>query len=209
MLGLSDKKKRLGIEPVIHATAQVTDCTFGKYVEVGHECRLLESSLGDYSYICRQGDVAYSDIGKFANIASFARIGPTNHPMWRASLHHFMYRSEQYGFGPDEEWLFDWRREQRTTIGHDTWIGHGATVLAGVSVGHGAVVAAGAVVSKDVEPYTIVGGVAAKSIKDRFPDNVKARFLDLCWWDWEHERLGAAVADFRRLSVEEFLDKHE
>jgi serine acetyltransferase len=94
-------------------------------------------------------------------------------------------------------------------IGHDTWIGHGATLLAGVKVGNGAVIGAGAVVSRDVEPYTIVGGVPARLIRERFSASVMAGMDALAWWDWEHERLLAALADFRALSGEEFLKKYQ
>ena len=129
--------------------------------------------------------------------------------MWRATQHHFTYRSSQYGFGPDDHWLFDWRRGQRTTIGHDVWIGHGVIVLPGVTVGDGAVLAAGAVVSRDVPPYTIVGGVPASPIRERFPAEVRERLMRLKWWDWSHEQLGQAVPDFRDLAIEPFLDKYE
>ena len=76
-------------------------------------------------------------------------------------------------------------------------------------VGHGSVVAAGAVVCKDVEPYSIVGGVPAKAIKDRFPVNVQVRLVRLAWWNWPHEKKGTALADFRQLPIEAFLDKYE
>jgi serine acetyltransferase len=69
------------------------------------------------------------------------------------------------------------------------------------------VIAAGAIVSKDVAPYTIVAGVPAKLIKPRFPANIARRIEALAWWDWEHERLQAALADFRSLSPEAFLEK--
>lgn len=203
------RSKRLGLEPLIHDSAQIVDCQFGKYVEVGRECQLLESEFGDYSYICRYGDVAYASIGKFVNIASFVRIGPTNHPMWRASQHHFMYRSEQYGFGENERLIFDWRREQRVAVGHDVWLGHSVTVMPGISVGHGAVAASAAVVTRDVPPYSVVGGVPARRIKDRFPERIQVRLMDLAWWNWDHERIGDALDDFRTLNIEEFLEKHE
>ena len=101
--------------------------------------------------------------------------------------------------------FFDWRASKRVTIGHDTWIGHGATILPGVTVGNGAVVGAGAVVSKDVAPYTIVGGVPAKPIRERFDRRIAERYQALAWWDWDHARLRAALDDFRALAAEAFL----
>ena len=202
-------EKGPGSVPFVHPTAKITDSELGTYTEVLEKCLLLESVLGDYSYLSSGCDVAYTDIGKFVSVASQVRIGPTNHPTWRATQHHFTYRSEKFGFGPDEDWLFDWRRKQRTFIGNDVWIGHGAIVLPGVRVGHGSVVAAGAAVCKDVEPYSIVGGVPAKAIKDRFPVNVQVRLVRLAWWNWPHEKIGAALADFRQLPIEAFLDKYE
>ncbi len=97
------------------------------------------------------------------------------------------------------------RRSKRVTIGHDTWLGHGSTILPGVTVGDGAAVGAGAVVSKDVAPYTIVGGVPAKPIRERFDRKTAERYQALAWWDWDHARLRAALDDFRHLSAEAFL----
>jgi hypothetical protein len=93
-------------------------------------------------------------------------------------------------------------------IGHDVWIGHGATILAGVTVGTGAVVGAGAVVSKDVAPYTIVGGVPSHPIKERFPKAVQDGLLALGWWDWNHDKLAAALPDFRNLDADQFVEKY-
>jgi ABC-type multidrug transport system fused ATPase/permease subunit len=102
------------------------------------------------------------------------RINATNHPTWRATLHHFTYRAGDYWPDADmEQDFFAWRRENRVNIGHDVWIGHGATILPGVTIGNGAVIGAGAVVSKDVAPYTIVGGVPAKLIRERFMFQLK------------------------------------
>ncbi|MFT7026919.1 MAG: phosphonate metabolism protein (transferase hexapeptide repeat family), partial [Paracoccaceae bacterium] len=153
---------RLTQTPFIHPGAEVTDCTLGRYTEVMAGACLTRVTMDDYSYVAGFNDIVDTTIGKFSNIASYVRINPGNHPYQRASLHHFMYRSADYwdDASPDQA-FFDWRKSTPCVIGHDTWIGHNAVILPGVTVGHGAVVAAGAVVAKDVAPYTIVGGVAA------------------------------------------------
>ena len=93
-------------------------------------------------------------------------------------------------------------------IGHDVWIGHGAIILPGRTIGNGAVIAAGAVVTKDVAPYTIVAGVAAKPVKLRFPEKLANALQELAWWDWEHETLRHALPDFRALGAEAFVEKY-
>jgi phosphonate metabolism protein (transferase hexapeptide repeat family) len=201
--------KKLGLEPLIHETARVVNSVLGRYTEVADRCRLDEVEMGDYSYIMQDGAVWCATIGKFANIAAAVRINATNHPTWRPTLHHFTYRAADYFDGAENDHdFFTWRRENRVTIGHDVWIGHGSTVLPGVTVGDGAVIGAGAVVSKDVAAYTIVGGVPAKLIRERFPKPVADRMQALAWWDWDHDRLFAALEDFRQLDAEEFLAEY-
>jgi hypothetical protein len=200
--------KSLTEAPNVHDTATLIDCTLGKWTEVMAHVTMREVTFGDYSYIVRGGNVVWSTIGKFCSIAEGARINPGNHATWRAAQHHFTYRAAQFGLGEDDVEFFQWRRDHWVTIGHDVWIGHGATILPGVSIGTGAVVGAGAVVSKDVAPFTIVGGVPAKPIRERFPRAVQEGLLALAWWDWEHERLAAALQDFRELDAADFVEKH-
>lgn len=195
---------------IVHAGSTVVASTLGRCTEVGEGSRLEHVELGDYSYCDRLCDLANATVGRFSNIASFVRIGATDHPLDRASLHHFLYRSEKYW--PDATDDADWfaqRRARRAAIGHDTWIGHGAQVKPDVTVGDGAVVASGAIVTKDVPAYAIVAGVPARVVRMRQPPEIAERLVRLAWWDWDHEMLGARLADFRSLSAEHFLERYE
>lgn len=196
--------------PMLHPECEITDVTFGAFCEIGRGSRVTHSEIGDYSYCDRYCDIANASVGKFANIASFVRIGATDHPLDRASLHHFMYRSAAYW--PDAADDADWfarRRARRVVIGHDTWIGHNAQIKPEVTVGHGAVVASGAVVTRDVPAYAIVAGVPARVIRMRLPEDLAERMIALAWWDWDHARLRMALDDFRKLSVADFLERYE
>jgi phosphonate metabolism protein (transferase hexapeptide repeat family) len=194
---------------VIHPDCEITDCEFGAFTEVGRGSRLAHVAMGDYSYCDRVCDLANAEIGKFANIASFVRVGATDHPLDRASLHHFLYRSASYWEDtPDDADWFAQRRARVARIGHDTWIGHNAQVKPEVTVGHGAVIAAGAVVTRDVAPYTIVAGVPARPLRARLSPDLAERMINLAWWDWDHARLRESLDDFRSLSAAAFIEKH-
>lgn len=147
---------------------------------------------------------------QFANIAAFARIGATDHPLHTAACHHFLYRSDDYwdDAGRDED-FFAHRRYRTAHIGHDTWIGAGAMIKPEASLGDGAVVAAGAVVTRDVDPNTIVAGTPAKPLRLRQPSEIAERLIALAWWDWSHAAIRKALEDFRSLAAEAFLEKYE
>lgn len=200
---------KLSETPFVHATAEVGNSALGRWTEIAERTRFDDSTLGDYSYVMQDCSVWCAEIGKFSNIAAAVRINATNHPTWRPTLHHFTYRASDYWEDAEHEQdFFAWRRSKKVHVGHDTWLGHGSTLLPGVTIGDGAVVGSGAVVTKDVAPYTIVAGVPAKPIRERFSRAVAERYQALAWWDWDHARLRAALDDFRALEAEAFLEKH-
>lgn len=201
---------RLSAErPLIHPDCLIMEATFGAFCEVGQGSRILNSTFEDYAYCDRLSDIANTTVGRFANIAAMTRIGPTDHPMAHASLHHFLYRSSYYwDDAEDDPAYFAARQARRTVIGPDTWIGHGAIIKPEVTIGAGAVVASGAVVTKDVPPYMIVAGLPASVLRPRFAPDIADRLLTLAWWNWSHDRLRGALDDFRKLQAEAFLEKY-
>lgn len=194
---------------VIHPGAKVTNSHFGPWTEVGEGARIVNSSFEAYAYCDRFADIANTTVGRFANIAAMTRIGPTDHPFAHAAQHHFLYRSSYYwADAEDDAAFFAARAARRTTLGPDCWIGHGAVIKPEVTLGAGAIVASGAVVTRDVAPFLIVAGCPALPLRPRFDARTVDRLLALGWWDWDHGRLRAALADFRSLKAEAFLEKY-
>lgn len=194
----------------VDPSVSLREVVLGDYVEIHKGAQLEYATIGDYSYLQEYTFVSDTTIGRFTAVAAMVRINAPNHPYDRPTQHRFTYVPEYYWPGQvRDHGFFAERRAARCTIGRDVWIGHGATILPGVSVGDGAVIAAGAVVTKDVAPYVIVAGVPARPIKRRCPEAVADRMIALGWWDWSHERIAACVDDFRDLSFEAFLEKHE
>lgn len=195
-------------ETAIHPTARLREARIGRQCEIGERCAIEYATIGDASYLGRDCMVADAEIGKFTAIAADVRIGAPNHPMGRPSLHRFTYVPEYYDAAAVRDAaFFAERRGDRVRIGHDVWIGHGVIVLPGVTVGDGAVLAAGAVVSRDVAPYTIVGGVPARPIRERFPRDIVARLARIAWWDWPFETVLARVAEFQTEDIAAFCDR--
>jgi phosphonate metabolism protein (transferase hexapeptide repeat family) len=198
------------VTPMIHSGCEIVNSHFGAWCEVGAQSRVINSTFEDYAYCDRMADIANTTVGKFSNVAAMTRIGPTDHPFANAAQHHFLYRSSYYWDDvADDPTFFAARAARRTTLGADCWIGHGAIIKPEVTVGVGAVVASGAVVTKDVGPFMMVAGCPAKPLRARFSPDIIERLLVLAWWDWDHQRLRAALMDFRSLKAEEFLEKYQ
>jgi len=196
--------------PWIHETAVVKNSRMGAWTMVGQRSEVFLSDLLDYAYLVKDAEVFNAEVGKFANVASRVRINPVNHPMWRASLHHFTYRSVSHLMGDnDDEEVSNWRNQHRVVIGPDVWIGHAAILMPGVSVGTGAIIGSGSVVTKNVPDYTIVAGNPARIIRRRVTEDVEQALKRIAWWDWDRAALIAAVPDFRNLDAAAFAMKYD
>lgn len=203
------KQIQLTKEVTIHESSHLSNVTFEDYNEIGIFNFIENSHFGSFSYTGQFCFIQNAQIGKFSNIAACVRIGPTDHPMQRPTLHHFTYRPSMYGFGEENEKYFFLHREKRITyVGHDTWIGHGAIIMPEVKLGHGSVVGSGAIVTKDLPSYAIAVGVPARIVGYRFEEKIVEKLLDIAWWDWDTDLFKDRYLDFR-LPIEAFIEKYE
>lgn len=133
-------------------------------------------------------------IGKFCSIACGAKFlfNSANHSLTSLSTYPFPIFFEEWGLERAQV-TRAWDYKGDIVIGNDVWIGYEAVILAGVTIGDGAIIGTRAVVTKDVPPYTVVGGVPAKPIRKRFPDDTIAALLALRWWDWPEERIAGCL----------------
>ena len=150
-----------------------------RYVNVELPDPAIPMKMGAYSYVRSNSRILHvREIGRYCSIGRDVTLGetPRNHPVdWVSTS-----LSVSHQYKPEL---------QLTSIGHDVWIGHGAVVMAGIKVGHGAIIARNAVVTKDVEPYQIVGGNPAKPIRYRFDEQTRNALLQSQWWLYDRKRL--------------------
>ena len=160
--------------------------------------------IGDFTYGCplimTWGESTKLKIGKFCSIGANVQIlmGGNHHTDWCTT----------YPFNV----LLDGETTPSkgdVTIGNDVWIANDVTIMSGVTIGDGAVIANGAVITKDVEPYTVVGGVPARELKRRWPYKEAWEIFNLAWWDWPLEKLALAVPYLASDDVNELVEFHK
>lgn len=165
------------------------------------------SSIGDYSYVGRRSSLVMAEIGNYCSIASGTVVGMGTHTLNNISTSP-IFTEKHNATGTswcESSTEFPYRK---VIIGNDVWIGARAMILGGVTIGDGAVVGAGAVVTKDVPPYSIVGGVPARIIRYRFSQEVINKLLDVKWWSLPEYILKENINLFQTNNIElERLDR--
>jgi len=145
-------------------------------------------------------------IGKFCSIACRAKFIMTsgNHTMKSLSTYTFPIFYEEWGL--DVSHITDaWDNKGDIVIGNDVWIGYDAIIMSGVKIGDGAIIGARAVVTDNVLPYTIAGGVPAKVIKKRFNDDVISKLLKIKWWDWPYKKIQTNIQMIQSGNIDELV----
>jgi len=198
------RKQHLHLEYMV----EIKNCSFGNYNTIYKYARVRDTELGDFSYIARNCQVYNTKIGKFTCIGPNVNTGMGAHPSQEfVSSHPLFYSTlgQSGGLVIVEKNLFD--EFPQTVIGNDVWIGNNVTIKYGVRIGDGAIIGSGAVVTKDVEPYSVVGGVPAKIIKYRFsPEEID--FLDkFRWWDKDLDWIRTNKELF--IDIRSFMAKHK
>lgn len=185
----------------ISGNSSIVNTKFGQFNYV-ENASINNATFGDFSYVGSDSYVNFADIGKFTCIGPGVQIGLGEHPVTDfVSVHPIFYsKARQVGISFADKNYFE--EYNKTEIGNDVWIGAGVIVLGGINIGDGAIIAAGAVVTKNIEPYTIVGGVPAKFIKRRFSEEKITELLKLKWWDKDFEWLRKNYKKFH--SVKDF-----
>lgn len=197
--------------------SSVARSVFEGYNAVYENSMVLYCNVGLFTYISSHTSLAHTKIGRFCSIADHVDICLGYHPTSVfVSTHPTFYDNTSLRLGATlhkGERLFKdiFRKNQvdpnyQIVIGNDVWIGSHSIIMGGVTIGDGAVIAAGSVVTKDVEPYSIVGGAPAKHIKFRFSEDKIKHLLDIKWWNWPFDKIAENYTDFS--DIEHFLNKY-
>jgi len=181
---------------------------FEGYNKIDKKVNLANSFVGLGTYIAPRSVLPSTIIGRFCSIAPNVEIITGGHPASFVSTHPaFFSTNKQAGFSFVHHTLFEENRyvdkEKKISvkIGNDVWIGYGAKILEGILIGDGAIIAAGALITKDVPPYAIYGGVPAKLIKFRFPKDQIDSLLNIKWWEFSIEQLDLYKSLFSDISL--------
>lgn len=207
------KNCNLGDYSKINDFSRLENCELGIHSDIQRYAMCYNTSFGNYTYTGRNFVSWYCHIGKFCSISWNVSIGGANHDFNRISQHAFLY-AQQFGLLVENQVGYN-RFSDGCVIGNDVWVGCNAVICRGVHIGDGAVIAAGAVVTKDVEPYTIVAGLGAKSIKERCSRSLAERLIKTAWWDLEGEVIknnfelfNSLIDDFSVSKIEDLVFKN-
>lgn len=166
----------------------IVNSNIHKTAKINSGATIVDSTIGRYTYTCYDDEIVNCDIGQFCSISDEVVIGGAEHPMDWVSTSP-VFQSVKHS-GPKRKFSeFDFEGIKKTIIGNDVWIGRRAIIKAGVTVGDGAVIGSGSVVTKDVPPYAIVGGVPAKILKYRFDEDTIKELLQSEWWNLPDETI--------------------
>ena len=196
----SGDKETIYLQNVItHPNIRVGDYTI--YNDFVNDPRLFEKNNVLYHYPINHDTLV---IGKFCSIACGAKflLNSANHTMSSLSTYPFPLFFEEWNL-EKKDVTKSWDNKGNIIIGKDVWIGYEAVILAGVTIGDGAIIGTRAVVTKDVPPYTIVGGVPAKPIKKRFSEEIISKLLDIQWWNWSDEKIAKNIKAIQTGKIDE------
>ena len=187
---------RTGDKETVYLKSVVTDPSitvgdFTMYNDFVNDPREFEKNNVLYHYPINHDKLK---IGKFCSIACGAKFlfNSANHTVKSLSTYPFPIFFEEWGLDV-KDITSAWDNKGDIVIGNDVWIGYEAVIMAGVTIGDGAIIGTRAVVTKDVPPYTIVGGVPAKEIRKLFSEEMIAHLLNAKWWDWPIERISQNI----------------
>ena len=198
----SGDKQTIYLKPVI-SNPNISIGDFTMYNDFVNDPLLFEKNNVLYHYPINKDKLM---IGKFCSIACGAKFifNSANHTLTSLSTYPFPIFFE--------EWELDrkdvanaWDNKGNIVIGNDVWIGYEAVIFAGVTIGDGAIIGTRAVVTKDVSPYTIAGGIPAKPIRKRFSENVINTLLEIKWWDWSREKISEKIHAIQTGEIDQLL----
>ena len=187
----------------------VEDCNLEGYNYFFGKGRAARSSFGAFSYVQNGALIGYSTIGRFCSIGPNVIIAYGEHPVNFLSTHPLFYERSYITEVPDFTDTPLFPSHKQVVIGSDVWVGAHCYIKDGVSIGHGAIIAAGSVVINDISPYTVVGGVPAKVIKNRFDDETIKKLMALKWWDWDLKKIIENKSAFQTPFIKEILEDLE
>lgn len=174
------------------------NCHFEKNIYIDRFCNLHSVKVDQYSYMGYGTSIHFCQIGKYCSIGADVKIGLGKHPISYVSTSPIFY-TDRNCLGVKLVEGSSYEESDEVIIGNDVWIGSNAIVMGGITIGDGAVIGAGSIVTKNVEPYSVVGGVPAKIIKYRFDEEERAKLLNLKWWDWDFEKIAENATNFKDL----------